>query len=705
MSLTVALRTALSALQTTQSQLQVTSNNIANVNTVGYSRKTQSASSIVLDGVGAGVRADTIKRTVDSFLSRQVRDQASASSMWTVMNQYLQTVQDQFGTPGDNTSLASSMSSLASALAALANTPESPTQASSVIGQAQLLAQQINAHAASLQGMRADVDIAISAAVVDVNAALDRIADLNVQIVRAKALNQGTGDLQDQRDLLMRQVSEFMDVRSYERDNGELVLMTGSGRRLVDGNQVERLSHTSSASLGASTTYIDPSVTGFYNTGGVTGIYLGTPADTTNGTNDITSEIANGKLKAMIDLRDDALPGMQSSLDELATQMRDALNAAHNNGAAYPPPTTLTGSQTVVGADPFAGAGAFRIALVNTTTGAVANVADINLAGLTTVTQVITAINGAAGLGGNVTASIVGGKLQLATSNGTGIVINENTSAIPVGDDTRGLSQFFGLNDLYVAGGNYASYDSNVQSSATAALGITGPLTFQFGASTVNVAVAVTDSLADIATAINATAALTAAGIRAGVVADASGFRLRVADSGGDNFLVTSAGTAVTGLGMTAQRVGAAAQIAVRSSLVTNPNLVTRGDVSTTAVVGDIDIGSGDGDAAQRLAGVFSTSLAFPANGNNLPALNATLGGFAAQIVSSAATQAATTTSQLDYAQSLLTQLDTRLQNDSGVNLDEELANLTVLQNAYGAAARVITVTNDLFAELTNLLR
>lgn len=705
MSLTVALRTALSALQTTQSQFQVASNNIANVNTAGYTRKTQDVTSIVLDGVGAGVRADTIKRTVDAFLARQVRDQASADSMWSVMNRYLQSVQDQFGAPGDNTALTASIATLAASLSSLATQPESPSQASKMIGQAQLLAQQIVAYSQSLQQMRSDVDQSITAAVGDINTALDKIADLNVQIVRATALGQPTGDLADQRDLLVRQVAEFIDVRSYERDSGELVLMTGSGRRLVDGNQVEHLSHTPNASMGASATYIDPSVTGFYNTGGVAGIYVGTPPDTTNGTNDITGEIVSGKLKGLIDLRDDALPGMQSSLDELATQLRDALNRAHNNGAAFPPPTTLTGSQTVAGTDPFAGTGTFRIALVNTTTGAVANVADINLAGLTTVNQVIAAINGAAGLGGNVTASIVGGKLQLATANGTGIVINENTSAVAVGDDTRGLSQYFGLNDLYVAGANYASYDSNVQASATAALGITGPLTFQFGASTVNVAVAATDSLADIATAINGTAGLTAAGIQASIVADAAGFRLRVADAGGDNFLVTSAGTAVAGLGMTAQRVGAATQIAVRSALVSNPNLVTRGDVSMAAAVGDIDIGSGDADGARRLADVFSQSIGFPAAGNNLPALNTTLGGYATQILSASASQASTASGQFDYARSLLTQLDTRLKNDSGVNLDEELAQLTVLQNAYGAAARVITVSNELLNDLTNILR
>ncbi len=705
MSLTVALRTALSALQVTQSQFQVTSGNIANVNTAGYTRKTQDQSSVVLDGAGAGVRADAIKRTVDAFLARQVRDQASTSSMWTEVNRYLQTVQDQFGTPADNTSLTASIATLASALAALATQPESPAQAAKAIAQAQLLVQQINAHSASLQQMRSDADVAIAHAVDDINAALDKIADLNVQIVRATTLNQPVGDLKDQRDLLVRQVSEFMDVRSYERDRGELVLMTGSGRRLVDGNQVEHLSHVANASLGASSSYIDPSVTGFYNTGGVAGIYIGSPPDTTNGTNDITSEIANGKLRALIGLRDSALPGLQSSLDELAAQLRDALNAAHNNGAAFPPPATLAGTQTVAGTDPFAGTGTFRIALVNPSTGAIVNVADINLAGLTTVNQVITAINTAPGLGGNVTASIVGGKLQLATSNGTGIVINENTSAVAVGNATRGLSQYFGLNDLYVAGANYASYDTNVQASATAAAGITGPLTFSFGGSTVGVAIAPTDSLADIANAINGTAALAAAGIQASLIADASGFRLRVADGGGDNFLLSSAGTAVSGLGFTAQRVGSAAQIAVRTTLASNPNLVTRGDVSMTAAVGDIDIGSGDADAVQRLAGVFSAALAFPAGGNGLPALNATLGGFATQILSSSATQAANAANQLDYAESLLTQLDTRLKNESGVNLDEELANLTVLQNAYGAAARVITVANELLQELTGILR
>lgn len=705
MSLTVALRTALSSLQATQSQFQVASNNIANVNTAGYTRKTQTVSSVVLDGNGAGVRAGTVQRSVDSFLVNQVRSQSSASSQWTVFDRYMQSLVDQFGTPADSTSLAGTITALQTAFAALAAQPESAAQVSQTVGQADLMAQQINALSSTIQQTRAQADTEISSIVNDVNSTLDQIAQLNVQLVRAQTLGQPTGDLADQRDSLVRKVSENLDVRSYTRTNGDLVLMTGSGRRLVDGDQATHLSHNSQSSLGANSTYLPNTTTGFYNTGGVAGIYLGTPADTTNGTNDITGEIASGKLKALVDQRDGVLPGMQSSLDELSARLRETLNAAHNNGAAYPPPTTLTGTQSIAATDPFSATGSFRIALVNTATGAIGNVANINLAGLTTVTQVVAAINGAAGLGGNVTASIVGGKLQLATSNGSGIVINENDSAVAVGNDTRGLSQFFGLNDLMVAGTDYASWDSDTQSSASAALGITGPLSFSYGATTTNVAVAATDSLTDVAAAINGNAALTAAGIQASIVADASGYRLHIVDGGGQNFFLSSAGTAVSGLDLTTQKIGAASQLAVRSSIVSNPNLLTRGDVSMTDAVGDIAIGTGDASAVQNLVAAFTTNQGWPANGNNIPSLNATLGGFTSQILSRAASQAADGKNQLDYNQSLLTQLDTRLQNDSGVNMDEELANLTVLQNAYGAAARVITVASELFDQLANLVK
>lgn len=704
MSLTIALRTALTSLQVTQSQLAVSSNNIANVNTVGYTKKTQQNSSVVLDGRGAGVRAAAIQRTVDDLLLRQVRDTYSATGQWNVRDQYLKTIQGLFGKPSDDSSFAHGITDLGNSFGDLALQPESPGRASDVVSRATLLAQQLNSLSSNLQLQRAQTDQEIASVVDDINNKLDQIADLNEKITRATNLSQPTADLEDERDRLVKEIGEQMDVRTFKRPNGEMAVLTASGRRLIDGAQIQYLSHSPSATLGANATYIPPTATGFYGTGGIAGIHVGTP-DTTGGTTDITTEIGDGRLKALIDMRDRVLAGNQSSLDELAAKLRDTLNAAHNNGAAYPPPTMLTGTQSVVGTDPFSGTGTVRIALVDPTTGAVGNVANINLAGLTTVTQVMNAINTAGGLGGNVTASIVGGKLTLATSNGSGVVINENNTAVAVGANTRGFSQFFGLNDMFTAGTNYAAYDSNVQGSATTALNLTGPLTFTFGASTVNVAVAATDDLTDVAAAINGNAALTAAGISASLVTDASGVRLRIVDAGGENFFVSSAGNAVSGLGLTTQRVGAAGSLALRSALAANPGLVTRGDVSMTAVVGDVEMGSGDGAAAQRLADAFAATLAFAANGNEIPSMNSTLTAFATQILSRNADQAAEAADQLEFNSSVYQQIDARLQDQSGVNLDEELANLTVLQNSYAAAARVVTVAGELFDELVNVIR
>ncbi len=704
MSLTIALRTALTSLQVTQSQLQVASNNIANVNTVGYTRKDQQASSVLLDSRGAGVRAGTIQRSVDALLQRQVRDQYSTSGQWDVRNQFLQTIQGFFGNVGDNSSVAHDVTALGTSFSDYTVQPESPSRASDVVSRAQLLAQQVNSLSSNLQLQRAQVDHELASIVTDINNRLDQIASLNAKITHARSLSQSTADLEDERDRLVKDIGQELDVRTFERPNGEMAVLTSSGRRLIDGSDIQYMSHDASASLGANATYIPPSATGMYGSGGVAGIHVGTP-DTVTGASDITTEIADGRMKALIDMRDKILAGNQSSLDELAAKLRDALNAEHNNGAAWPPPATLTGTYNMAATDPFSATGTVRIALVDRTTGAVGNVADIALGGLTTVAQVMNAINTAPGLGGNVTASIVGGKLTLATGNGTGIVINENDSAVAVGAGTRGLSQFFGLNDMFVAGINYAAHDSNVQTGATTALGLTGPLTFSFGASTVNIAVAATDDLTDIAGAINADATLTAAGIAAALVTDASGVRLRVTDAGGDNFFLSSAGTAVSGLGLTAQRVGAAAVLAVRPTLAANPSLLSRGDVSMTAVVGDIEMGSGDASVARRLADAFTAGLSWPSSGNGIPSFSDTFAAYATQILSRNADLAAEAEDQAAFSRSLYQQLDTTLQAGSGVNLDEELANLTVLQNAYAAAARVVNVASELFEQLANLIR
>ena len=124
---------------------------------------------------------------------------------------------------------------------------------------------------------------------------------------------------------------------------------------------------------------------------------------------DITTEITSGQLGALIKLRDTTLPNLQSELNTLASGVFDQINAVHNDGTAFPPPNTLTGTQTVAAGDPFAGTGTTRIAVVDANGDLVAPPIELDLTAYATVGAVQTALNAA--LGANGTASIVGGNL------------------------------------------------------------------------------------------------------------------------------------------------------------------------------------------------------------------------------------------------------------------------------------------------------
>lgn len=131
------------------------------------------------------------------------------------------------------------------------------------------------------------------------------------------------------------------------------------------------------------------------------------------------------QLSALFELRDTILPNLSQSLDQLASQIKEEMNAIHNNASTYPGALNLKGSKEVAGTDAFYGNGSFRIATLNNQ-GLIHDVADINLAGLADVNAVIAAINGA--LNGNATASIQNGKLNIEGNNGFTLAINENTS-------------------------------------------------------------------------------------------------------------------------------------------------------------------------------------------------------------------------------------------------------------------------------------
>jgi flagellar hook-associated protein 1 FlgK len=455
MSLSLSLTNALSGLQTNQTALQVVSNNIANVNTEGYSRKVHDQQTRILDGVGSGVETASIVRRVDEFLVASLNRESSSLSELQTRSEFFARVQNLFGSVGTNGSLANDITSLALALEDVANNPEIQALRFTAVAEALNTATAINEFANRVQDLRGEADRQIGNNVDILNTKLQDIADLNSRI--GSNLSQGieTGDLEDQRDIAIAAISEILEVTQFNRSNGQVTLLTTDGRNLVSDGTAATLSYNTTGSVTALQNY--PT--------NISGIIL-------NGGDDITLSITSGRLGALIEQRDAELPGLTSQLDQLAASLRDTVNRVHNRGANTPlgsgtaagDPATLFGTRTI--ADPSAAISldsdvTFQILDSN---GDPATGPFTLSAGATNANTIVAAIDGYLDSGADFgDAALVGGNLEIKLEPGFRLAILDSGTAANSGDaeitfdadgdatlDTFfGFSNFFGLNDIF----------------------------------------------------------------------------------------------------------------------------------------------------------------------------------------------------------------------------------------------------------------
>ena len=150
---------------------------------------------------------------------------------------------------------------------------------------------------------------------------------------------------------------------------------------------------------------------------------------------------------------------------------------------------------------------------------------------------------------------------------------------------------------------------------------------------------------------------------------------------------------------------GIAQGLSVRSDLNQATGNLSRGSLSSdpALAVGDLGIAQGDNSVADAMAAAFGQNFTFAAAGD-VPQITSTLSGYAAEILGVNAIQAARNTDDLEFETSLEEQLSLRFQAQVGVNVDEEMANLILYQNAYAASARVITTTQEMFDDLQRII-
>lgn len=309
-----SLDAALSGLRVSQQQISVISNNVSNVNTTGFTRKTMGQEAQSINGVTVGVLGNTITRNVDLNLERDLWTQVSSVGSLDVKASYLGRIEQFHGAPEDQLSVAAEISRLRDSFSALSDLPEDPFLLAQAVSEADKTATKINDLSDLIMTSRNDAQDEIASSVDRVNQLLEQIADLNDTVQDNKNINRSTAAAEDKRDAAIKELAGIMEVSFFKRGDGVLVVQSSQGVELAN-TQAKKLMFNS-APLGAQSAYPD-SAAGIYV---VDKQFTGDPETSSQAIN-ITQTNLGGKLGGLLELRDVDFPKQLAQLDELAHKM------------------------------------------------------------------------------------------------------------------------------------------------------------------------------------------------------------------------------------------------------------------------------------------------------------------------------------------------------------------------------------------------
>lgn len=366
MSLTLALNNSLSGLNINRQSLAVLSQNIANANTQGYSRKIIEQESLYLDGNGAGVSIQDISRKVDDYLIRSIRTQTSLVGQANVINDYSDRIQILLGKPGNGDSIDSNIGSFFNALQSLAETPENSSLRVNAINLGKSLAGRISGLSSGLNDLRFQADQDVRLMTQSVNSNLVEIDKLNKTINSETALGKSVAELEDKRDILVNNLAGYLDIQIYKKSTGEINITTNTGLSLLDDNVYE-LSYNPAGAVDSFVNNAALAPVEIYRLD-ESGTRIGTPRElVSSGTSStITSYVGGGNLAGLLEMRDKQMPAIIAQLDNIAAVLRDQMNIIHNTGSGYPGAASLTGTHAMVADDYSNWEGQIRIAILGT---------------------------------------------------------------------------------------------------------------------------------------------------------------------------------------------------------------------------------------------------------------------------------------------------------------------------------------------------
>jgi flagellar hook-associated protein 1 len=301
-----SLGAAARALEAQRFGLEVTGQNIANVNTPGYSRRVADFAAVPPDSptsVGRGVNVVAVRASRDRLLERRLMQEMPAEQRQAAMAEALSVIETTLGKAGQ--SIDERLSKLFDAFASLSEAPTSPVARQDVVLQAESLATSFREMSGRLDLAQRDTDNKIRAGIEEVNALSERIAALNASM--GAATGSSLLHLQDEQAGLVRELAALVDISVLDSGNGRGIDITfGNGRPLVVGDTDYAITAVSTPPSG----YVELSLAG------VT----------------ITDEVTGGRLGGFLHVRDVQIPDYQARLDTLAYDVVQQVNTVHRTG-------------------------------------------------------------------------------------------------------------------------------------------------------------------------------------------------------------------------------------------------------------------------------------------------------------------------------------------------------------------------------------
>ncbi len=657
------LNIGLTGLNAAQIQLNTTSHNIANADTPGYNRQAvvQSTNDPLFTGVGffgQGTRIASVTRQYSQFLENQVLSADNRRSEFAAYSAQISQINNLLADP--DAGLAPALQSFFAGIQEVASNPTNVAARQALLSNAESMVARFQTMHTVIDEVRRGVEGQIGTSVDLINNYAERIAEMNGRILIAQSAGTAVpaNDLLDQRNQLVAELNQLVKVTTVTESDGSLSVFIGSGQNLVLGQQLNRLAATPDAN--------DPTrLTIALVTSG--GSMLPLPEKLLNG----------GELGGLLAFRRDSLDPVQNRLGLIAVGLAETFNAQHRLGQ------DLDG---VLGGDFFRipgitvrPAGAVGVTFAPDGLGALSG-SDYRLDRLPDGTYDLIRLSDGRRFVGVSNGDTVDG-LRL---DGLALGIGESALIQPTRNAARDIS--VAITDVRkVAAGNpvnihtpltnqgSAVIDEIVMLSARDALGnpLAGPLP-QFG-----IQVGFDHSGApDLSLQLTASPA---------------GTTVTLSPNDAYSTVTNAAGKVFTATVETAAGERFEYQFRLSGTPVGNDSFA----------FGKTDKGIADNRNATLLGALQTKRVLFDAAGEPTASLQSAY----AQIVSSVGNKTREVQVGERTQETLLRQARDARDALSGVNLDEEAANLIRYQQAYQAAGRVMSIAQRLFDELLSIAR